>query len=594
MHLRTILLLLLAVGALLAVWSLHEEERDLGQERYVKAVFPDVNVSEVRAIRIENLARFDTVKLERDSNRRWFLTDPLAYPADESLPERILKEISSAGGEIVLDPDPIKLGLEPPRIAIEVSESRPGGEFSVEVEIGSLDVDGKFVFVRRQEQVLRAPVSLFTLLDLTHQDLRSRRLWTLSPLDQIIELSRSSLAAGPGLTDLSFEAVAEGLSWRSLGEDRALLDPQALYHFIQSILRMRSERFADDEPTDLAQYGLETPHLRLELTSARGISEALRFGQSSSGLAAGDDAWFCKREGFPQVWTVAANNLEYLRLRLLEFYEYRIMRGPRSDLQAFSLRRASEEVRLSRETDYWLVQVDSLPVGAESSALDISEKPGEVADTGRVEDLLSFFENVEVTRYLPGMEFEPGPEPLAFQFEYEQDQAWGGRLGRAHTTEDGVSGLLYQRDGSSLVGILGMDVADAIRTEAESLRTRVIQRLRELAQHRVIIQRGAIERIYNRAPDALEWSQEDSNQPARAFEELLARILSIQANSWLDSEEAPSQLQDEVRLVIEPLDPRQSVKFRIGLDDKGRALLERAGKWAVVANSLHESLLALP
>ena len=60
----------------------------------------------VRSVRVDHLTRAVQVKLERDAAGSWFLTDPIAYPAVDSLVRTLLATLMRSTGDFDALVDP--------------------------------------------------------------------------------------------------------------------------------------------------------------------------------------------------------------------------------------------------------------------------------------------------------------------------------------------------------------------------------------------------------------------------------------------------------------------------------------------------------
>src|SRR5262245_85384 len=117
---RTLLALVLLVLALGWLWARKEREILQGGPRTEEvALCPGLEVELVRAIRIDHLERGVQVKLERDAQGRWFLTDPVAYPAMHGLVRTLLTTLMTARAEPAREVDAKEVGLDPPQAVVE-------------------------------------------------------------------------------------------------------------------------------------------------------------------------------------------------------------------------------------------------------------------------------------------------------------------------------------------------------------------------------------------------------------------------------------------------------------------------------------------
>ena len=95
MSLRTTLGLLLLLAGLAGVvlWQQGREGDELALQR---RLFEGVEVSRVVAIRVDHIERGYNLRLERDEGGRWYLTDPVAYPAAPELVQLLLEDVAGA------------------------------------------------------------------------------------------------------------------------------------------------------------------------------------------------------------------------------------------------------------------------------------------------------------------------------------------------------------------------------------------------------------------------------------------------------------------------------------------------------------------
>jgi len=97
---RTLLVLIFLVAGLayLRLQRARETARG-GPELAEFPLCPGLEVERVRALRVDHLERSFQVKFERDAAGRWFLTDPVSYPAQSSLVRTLLASLEGARGE---------------------------------------------------------------------------------------------------------------------------------------------------------------------------------------------------------------------------------------------------------------------------------------------------------------------------------------------------------------------------------------------------------------------------------------------------------------------------------------------------------------
>lgn len=577
MQLRAILVLLvlaLALGA--ALWLKEEEARrdPDGLEDY--AVFAGVDAGSVRTLEVRHFERHWQVRLERDERGAWFVTDPLPYPADEGAVRQLLEQVRGLRGEAVpeLD-DPSKVGLDPPRALVVVGARGPdGAERTARVELGAIDLDGELAYLRAGGRVLRARRTLDNALLSSEQDFRSRRMLEVSPLEQVIELTRAGALEG---RDLAFSAQLDGAGWRLVEPYRAALDPLTTHIFVQQLLGSRVDGFHSDDPGPLSDYGLDPPDLSLRIATARGDEATLLFGRPSP-----DGPWLCARAGNPFVWRAEARDVTFLAAPPDDLLDYRITRAKRDDVREVVLTWGERETHLARVGAEWRV-AEGPP------APEREEAP---ADDGRAGDLLAGLESAELARYLPpGTPFEPADPPRSVRIETVDGDVWGGELGAPHAVPGADPARTFRRFGDDLVAVVDERVAELATLSAEELRSLVLVKLVEREQRAVRVRRGGDEAVFELDRRENVWKAQGTGLEARRFAELVDRVLSVRARRWLAPEEVPGDGAG-VEVEVEPV-AGEPVRYRLVAGPDGTELCEARGRWGEVRPGLLERLAAL-
>ena len=101
--------------------------------------------SRVYRLRVDNVERGLVVQMERDRSGRWFLVDPIAYPAERSAIEHLLEAVMRNRAVALEGAKEGDKGLSPPRAVVEVTERLPEGDRLHRIEIGSVDLDRNHV-----------------------------------------------------------------------------------------------------------------------------------------------------------------------------------------------------------------------------------------------------------------------------------------------------------------------------------------------------------------------------------------------------------------------------------------------------------------
>jgi hypothetical protein len=212
MHLKKLGILLLVVGGLvaLALWQRGLDERS--QSEAGAALLPGFDRSRVRAVRVENLERSLTIRIERVHGKEWRIVDPVDFPAELAVVEVLLDALSTQHARPAPDADADKLSLNPPRVIVKVEEDVGGSVLQRQVEIGAIDLGDQWVYARVDGKIFRTERGLDSTLERDLPDWRSRFVLTLSPR-QVIEVHRTgSILYSPEdpEEDLTFAALLDG------------------------------------------------------------------------------------------------------------------------------------------------------------------------------------------------------------------------------------------------------------------------------------------------------------------------------------------------------------------------------------------------
>ena len=355
MNLKTTLLLLVLL-ALLAGAMLFQKESEATKALVDVRLFGDADASQVETIRIDNIQRSYNLRLERDSQGVWYMTDPIRYPADMGTLRILLEDIAGARGLVVPEQEwgAKELGFDPPRIVVEVDERTPTGMRTHQVEIGAPDMDRVRLNVRVDGLYLRSLVRLYTTLNYILDDFRSKRALTIAGED-VIEVHRKGhivFDVEEEAQDLELHAIRDGLDWRSLTPVQSLLSGMDLGILVFGSSRLLVSGFVDDEVVDLAPYGLDYPEARIDLKTSSGLTEVLLLSRVKL-----HGTWYAKRQDAPFVWSLDPESALRVLYPTEEMYDRNFMRALRRDVNSVELDSGTgTQVLLERIGEGWVVQ----------------------------------------------------------------------------------------------------------------------------------------------------------------------------------------------------------------------------------------------
>ena len=527
MHLRTAVLLLLAVLALAGLAWWQQKRESTPEMTGVRELAPGLQREAVQALRIDSLERGEQMRLAVSDQGIWRITDPIDYGADLSLIDQLLDSLT----KLPVEPwqgDPNAVGLNRPRAVLEVEQRAGEGKRTRRIELGATDVDRQHVFLRVDGELVRSSSALATVLELPLPEWRDRSVLPSVSALSILTLERSGKATQASGTeaDLALSVLREERGWKATAPYVARLGPEAVGTLLSQVCSLRVAHFEDDAPAGLEHYGLEPPDFRIVLTTVRGDSYALRFARRG-----GSERFLCVREGFPHVFSIAPETMPWLLAPFEALVDLELARAPRERIERVRLRAQGRETVLERKGFGWTVQCSGGP-GPELA----SQK----ADSERVSDLLGQIERARVAEILPGVEFAPeaGGE-LGIYVEFEGEMR-GGELGAEFASPRGTRGRLFRRAGDTLVGLVADDLASLARTDPLGLRSDELHKVSELdvVQVQVAANWAKVHRTWGR-DERGRWMPEGSTAEAVDFARIVDQLMTVRAKRLLNPGEEP-------------------------------------------------------
>lgn len=544
-----LLALLLAVGAVV-LWQLRSEKE--GVHDVDLRLFEGVDVNRVTAIRVDNIRRSLNLRLERDAAGEWYITDPILYPAAPSIVKLLLEDV--AGAKMMTVPQAEQgeeeLGFDPPDVVLEVDEKTDAGTVTHRVEIGARDLDGTRVNVRVDGRYYRALVRLYTTLNRDLPEFRSLQALSIPP-QEVVEVHRTGEvieAIEQPPVDYETHAFLDGDTWRSTLPYEATLDPLDFSVLLAGTAGLRIDRFVEDEPSDLADYALDHPLVRVEVVARSQERQALLLSRRGNA-----GAWFLMREGAPHVWRIEDEKAGRILYPFALMLERHFMRVTRRDVEALTLSRPGSEVRVERRGVAWTV--------AERRGGGEWGVPG-AASARAIEDALARLEELEVGGFFVD---EPAPPdalaagwPAGVRIE-GAGRSWGGGLGGGVEREDGEDAVLFRRDGDEVVGWIDPWLAELARTPLDLLRSTDLSLLVEVELTALSISRGDERRRYERDRRGI-WREVGHEEEAVRLLPLLDPLIFLRASEHLAT---PEELVDPIEVEFTRFQGAP-VRFRVG------------------------------
>jgi len=556
MHARGILALVVLVGALvgLRVWTGRKAVTEVEQLRDVVAShallegLTGEDMAALRGVAIDNLQLGVQVRIERDGTDHWFLTDPVAWPADVAVLRLFFQTLANDSGREAFDVDPKAAGLEPPLALAELDFGPERGVWTV--EIGAPDLDGLRVYIRTQApghepRILRANRSLEAVFQRFVPDYRSKAILRVDPVE-VVEVWRRGAAdfpsyntasgiVGPGKANvpnpllraqgeifptLDLHLLNGSQGWRVEGPFSGAADPQALTMLLLTLCKLNAEGFYSDEAPDLARFGLDSPELEVELGLADRQRHRIRFARDPDeraraelhGVGVASAKWLCMVDDGPQVFVVPARTVMLAAGPAEAFFDYRILRGDLKDASSCRLEGGGRVAELVQENGQWFV-----------SGQGLEHRP---ADRAIVEELLLRFRSAELGDLQPGIEAAPSfvPETLSVMVSGLER---GGTFGPPPAGVEAA--YLFRRTGDDLWASVDPELVALLRLGPKHFLERRLLEIPELRLGSVTLTRGELVIEYQRNPKSGGWQRVGAESESMAFGLLIDRLRSIKA-----------------------------------------------------------------
>ncbi len=598
---RTLLVLVLLVAGLAFLRLQRARETARGGPALGEfSLCPDFAAERVRALRVEHLERSFQIKFERDAAGRWFLTDPVHYPAQSALVRTLLTSLAGARAEPAPEAEPAQVGLEPPHVVIECTlVAEGGGERRVRIELGALDVDPARIYARVPGHphaaasgcdVFRTTRVLANTLERFPDDYRDRHATAL-PAQEVVALRRRGqvyLAEEGRREDLLFDALLGPDGWKRVGDlPTVSLDPGAMGLFVRGATELAIERFVDDSPQDLTRWGLDPPAFTLEIELLGGEAELLSFGnrETVEDVPVSERVWYCQRQGYAHVWEVRTRDVELLTRPCELFFDQFVVRALRTDVARLELEGGGTRRVLAREKKGWSV----LEEGAGST--DVGGAPAKPGNESVIEEALALLERVQLAEHLPGEDFEPCAPPCSVAVVLQDGTRFQGALGRAtRDPQSAAEGRQFLRAGDDVVALIDVAVFELCQRPGDDFRSRKVHEIQESLLRAIELERGGQSYAFVNTGDNVWNPKGQAIRAPDAFLQALDGLLNLGAKRWLTS------VPEHERLLSVRLLSTQSEEtvFSFGRAPDGTYLwLSASGQVAEIDGAVVERLLSL-
>ena len=447
-------LLLALFGAYVYFFEFKKAEEEKKQEEEEKKVF-SIDWEKLEGLEITNAhGTFLMEKREAEAEEgspagaqqtEWRITEPLQADADDSAINGMVSNLKGVKLEQMVTESAENLepyGLKEPeiRIALQVAE---GAEAPKPLLVGAKSPIGSnsYAVWEGDDKVLLLSTHLNPQFDKGLYDLRHKKIFAFKREDvERLRILRSG--------DPEMELAKEGDRWEILLPFRARASETEVDEILNKLTTLKAEKFVDEAPKDLADYGLDRPVWKIEAVLKPDQTKAtLLIG--SLHQVGGKGYLYAKREERPGVVSLGMDLIGTFAKDAEEFREKKVMSFKTWKVRKAELEGKGLDVTLEKRDGqkWWIVA----PIEAR-------------ADGTRMSALLGAVNRLEGVEFLEKPAGEEGlaeyglADPLARVVLYEEKPASSEEEGEG---VEGGEDAGYPVIGALLIGMKGHEGEDA-------------------------------------------------------------------------------------------------------------------------------------
>ena len=201
----------------------------------------------------------EVIKLAKDPNEGWMLTEPVRAKADQRTVDEVLDGLVEGKREKVVAEQASDLGefgLQEPSLIVEATGKDGAAPSILQIGARTPTMSGYYAREGEQSKVLMVATTLQTKFDKSVFTLRDK---TVLSLDQA-QVKRVEVHYGEQVIAAEAEG---GQGWKLMAPLEAKADKTKISELLSSIREAKVKEFIDETPQDLAKYGLNPPQWRL-------------------------------------------------------------------------------------------------------------------------------------------------------------------------------------------------------------------------------------------------------------------------------------------------------------------------------------------
>jgi hypothetical protein len=238
------------------------------------------------------------IKLERSKGGGWDITKPIGADADQTAANNLARAIADCELVRTLDEKPTDLapyGLDKPGATVTITTF--DGKTFPGIEVGKATPIGFSAYMKTTDRpaVMLTQAAFQSGMNKTVDELRDRDLVSFTTDD----VQKLALAKDDGET---IEIDRDGDQWKIVKPSPYKADDTQVREVIGALVNAKVADFVSDTPSNVAQYGLEKPHVTVTAYLKNGQQQSLLFGFKQT--QSGKDGIYVRRGERAPVYTV--------------------------------------------------------------------------------------------------------------------------------------------------------------------------------------------------------------------------------------------------------------------------------------------------
>lgn len=218
----------------------------------------------------------------------WIMEKPLQTRGDDSSIEALLRRLKSARVESFVEEDPGSLteyGLHKPALTITLTLGADAAQ--KKLLIGKEKEEGRYARDQSRSPVFLVPSNLVHDLDKTAFELRNK---------QVLRFDRDDVEQLELLSHDQTIVCTKDTSgqWQMVAPESSVVKTWKVENILSSLSGLKAESFVEEDPRNLAKYGLSKPSFRAILRGQDRDLAALRIGKD-----VGEQVYACDETGAP-------------------------------------------------------------------------------------------------------------------------------------------------------------------------------------------------------------------------------------------------------------------------------------------------------